>query len=181
MDQEGDNDNDAPNNNNNEMNNITQIDVVCYAFVIGCIIGVLNEYGYSDLATILPVYVYRDEVIRAATDLFETLRDNRELIDLAKKIVFMYLFVMLGTNVGGGEGDKSPKIDNKLMNDFNVAFNKLPQGDKNKLEQIKNKIQNAFCNPQSTTNISSTMGGVRKQKTRKVRKIKNKRKSRMKR
>jgi hypothetical protein len=31
------------------------------------------------------------------------------------------------------------------MNDFNVAFNKPPQGDKNKLEQIKNKIQNAFA------------------------------------
>jgi hypothetical protein len=178
MDQEDDNNND--NNDNNEMINITQFDVICYAFVIGCIIGVFNEYGYNDLATILPVYVYRDEVINAATDLFETLRDNRALVDLAKKIVFMYLFVMLGTNVGGGGGNKSPKIDNKLMNDFNVAFNKLPQDNKNKLEQIKNKIKNAFCNLQSSTDSSSTIGGVRKQKTRKARKIKNRRKSRMK-
>lgn len=92
----------------------------------------------------------------------------------------MYLFVMLGTNIGGGGGNKSPKIDNKLMNDFIVAFNKLSQDDKNKLEQIKNKIKNTFCNPQSTVNASSTIGGVRKQKTRKARKIKNRRKSRRK-
>jgi hypothetical protein len=163
-------DNMIVNNNNNNLYSI-----IGYGLVIGVIYDLGNWLPISSVTTplssFLAVYALRQDLVDAARDFIEDLQNYEELVNLAKKITFLYLFGMLGIQDGGGN-KLSKKTDKQIITDFTNAFDKLPQETKNKLKQFKTKFQNVFC-MKSLTNI----GGVRKRKTNK---LKNKRKSRRK-
>ena len=157
-------------NNNNNLYSI-----IGYSLVIGVIYDLGNWLPISSVTTplssFLAVYALRQDLVDAARDFIEDLQNYEELVNLAKKITFLYLFGMLGIQDGGGN-KLSKKTDKQIITDFTNAFDKLPQETKNKLKQFKTKFQNVFC-MKSLTNI----GGARKRKTNK---LKNKRKSRRK-
>jgi hypothetical protein len=162
-------DNMLVNNNNNFYS------IIGYVLIIGTIYDLGNWLPISSITTplssFLAVYALRQDLVDAARDFIEDLQNYEELVNLAKKITFLYLFGMLGIQDGGGN-KLSKKTGKQIITDFTNAFDKLPQETKNKLKQIKKKFQNVFC-MKSLTNI----GGARKQKTNK---LKNKRKSRRK-
>jgi hypothetical protein len=165
--------------NQNEIDNIPNdnnlYSIIGYALVIGTIYDLGSWLPVSSvttpLASFLSVYALSDGLVHVATDFIEDLHEYEELVNLAKKITFLYLFGMLGIQDGGGN-KLSNKPDKQLINDFTVAFNKLPQETKIKLKQLKKLFQNVFCMKKSIN-----IGGVRKQKTNK---FKNKRRSKRK-